>query len=310
MIIREHQLLQSEIATLGELIDQTPVEDVIDRKSLLARKKEVEKALAALKSPYYEPARGQLIFDGKPVIKSHGVYTDFAACALDKYANMISTLGSNQTVDLGLCGPLPNSEEFQLMITGTILGSFGFEIEEVTKQATISPGLSPLKAAMEKANLVMGLPIGSTDDDIAEAIADISTRSIMAIRAFLEVMENHGAVFAVELEDRNKSLKFDEVEQIIQIRERIKPENINEDDIDLLGEFEGTVPARRLFQFLTIKPREIIIGKIGLNIENPSEINRFLGIPMRIKVHTKQVGSSRPRYMLNGYEMINKQLGN
>ena len=41
-ILRERHFLQSEIAALEELIRQTPEEDVIDRKSLEARKKEVE----------------------------------------------------------------------------------------------------------------------------------------------------------------------------------------------------------------------------------------------------------------------------
>lgn len=310
MIIGRRQFLQSEIAALEELIDQTPEEDVIDRKSLDARKTEVEAELSTLNPPYYEPAHGQLLFRGKPVVKSQGVYADFAASALDKYAKMIDTLRANQIADLGPCGPLPNTGEFQLMITGTLPGSFGFEIKEVPKQATISPESSPLKAAMEKANLVMSLPIGSSDDDIAEAISDISTRSIEAIRAFLEVMENNDAIFAIELEDQNRSIRFNEVNQIRQIKERLKPENIIEADRDLLGEFGGTIPARRLFQFLIKEPREIIVGRIGFNIEDPSEINRFIGIQMKIRVHTKQVGTSRPKFVLTSYGMANRQLGN
>jgi hypothetical protein len=303
VILSKRHVLQSELAALNKMISQIPEANVLDRMSLEERKQEIEEALSTLMPPYYEPARGQLIFRGRPTVKSQGVYADFAACALDKYANMIATLGSNQTAELGLCGPLPKSKEFQLMITGTILGSFGFEIEEVPKQATVSSELSPVKAAMDKANLVMELSAGLSDDDIAEVIADISTRSIQAIREFLEVMEKYEATFAIDLGD-NKPVCFDSVEQIKRTRERLEPENIIEDDIDLFGKFEGTIPARRLFQFLREEPREIIIGRTGSEIEDPGDINNYIGKRMRIRIHTKQVGASRPRYMLNRYEEI------
>lgn len=43
--------LQSQLTALYELIRQTPAEDVIDRKSLEARKREVTKELEALRGP-------------------------------------------------------------------------------------------------------------------------------------------------------------------------------------------------------------------------------------------------------------------
>lgn len=301
MIPGKRQFLESEIATLEDLISQTPEEDVIDRKSLEARKRKVEMELSALQVTYYKPAHGQLIFRGKPTVKSQGVYADFAANALDRYAKMIAALGSSRTTELGSRGPIPNSEEFQLMITGVVLGSFGFEIEEVPKQATISSELSPVKAAMEKANLVMGLSAGSSDDDIANAIADMSTRAIEAIRAFLEVMENYDAVFAVEL-DNGKSLRFNNVEEIKGTKERLKPENIRETDITVVGEFRGALPDHRSFEFWIADRNEMIFGKVGPEIRDVDEINRILYKPARIQIHTRQVGNSRPRYTLNTYE--------
>lgn len=303
MILGKRQFLESEIAALKELISQTPEEDVIDRKSLEARKKKVETELSTLQVPYYKAAHGQLIFRGKPTIKSQGVYADFAASALDRYAKMITALGSSRTTELGSRGPIPKSEDFQLMITGTVLGSFGFEIEEAPKQATISSELSPVKAAMEKANLVMGLPAGSSDDDIANAIADMSARAIEAIRAFLEVMTDYEAVFAIELDD-NKSLRFNNVEEIKRTKERLKPENIRETDMAVVGEFRGALPDHRSFEFWIEDRNEMIFGKVGPEIEDVAEINRILYKPARIQIHTRQVGTSRPRYTLNTYEEI------
>jgi hypothetical protein len=118
MILGKRQFLQSEIATLEDLIRQTPEEDVIDRKSLEARKRKVETELSSLQPPYYEPARGRLKFRGKPTVRSQGIYADFAGHALDKYAKMIHALGVDQHLDLGSRGAIPNKEEFRLMVTG------------------------------------------------------------------------------------------------------------------------------------------------------------------------------------------------
>lgn len=302
MIISERRLLESEIATLMELISQTPEDEVIDRKSLEDRKKEVEMALSALNPPYYEPARGRLTFRGKPTVKSYGVYADFAGNALDKYASMVVALGADQSCELGSRGVIPNKEQFQLIVTGTAIGSFGFEIEEAPKETILLPELSPAKAAMEKANLIMELSAGASDEDIAEAIADISTRAVEAVRLFLEVMEKYEAEFAIELED--KALRLNDIELIKQTRERLRPENIREWDAEFQGEFQGTIPARRLFQFLITNPPEIIVGKIGSEIEDPIKINHIIEKPIKIKVHAKQVGTGRPNYRLSSIEEL------
>lgn len=301
MILRQHQFLQSEIAALDELISQTPEEDVIDRKSLEARKKEVVAELSMSTSPYYEPARGLLKFRGKPIVRSRGVYADFAGHALDKYAKMVHALGADQDLELGSRGRIPEKEEFQLMVTGTAIGSFGFEIEEAPKVTGLFPELSPAKAAMEKANIIIELASNSSDDVIAEAIADMSTRAIDAVREFLNVMEDSEAEFSIELDD--KFLPFLSVEQIKRTRERLRPENIHEWDDELAGEFQGAIPDGRTFEFL-IDKGEVIRGKIGPKIEDPIKINYIVEKTTRIKVHAKQVGKSRPRYTLINYEEI------
>jgi len=151
----------------------------------------------------------------------------------------------------------------------------------------------------------MELSAGSSDDDLAEAIADESQLAIDAIRAFLEVMENNEAAFALELDsDTPKPPQFIGVEQTKRTIERLKPENIREGDKELLGKFQGTIPTRRLFEFLIEYPPEIIVGKIGPEVEDPIKINQILEKPAKIQVHTKQVGTSRPTYRLIRVEEV------
>ncbi len=306
MTIGERNFLQAELVALERLISRMPESNVIDRMSLAARKKEVETALSTLKAPYYEPVRSRLIFRGKPTVKSRGIFAEFAASALDKFAIMVAAIGASQTTQLGSRGIIPNREEYQLMITGTTTGSFGFEIEEVPNdKPKLSPESSPVKAAIDKANLILELSAGSSDDDLAEAIADESPRAIDAVRAFLEVMENNEAAFALELDSNPfKPLQFIDVEQTKRTRERLMPENIREGEREISGAFQGILPSRRTFEFLIKEHNEVIVGKVGQEIEDPSKINHIIEKPTKILVHTKQVGTSRPRYILNRYEEV------
>lgn len=87
----------------------------------------------------------------------------------------------------------------------------------------------------------------SNDDDLAEALADESQRAIDAIRAFLEVMESNVAAFALELDcDSLKPPRFIGSEQAKRTLERIKPENIREGDLKLLGDFMVSFPLADL----------------------------------------------------------------
>jgi len=299
--VKESDLLQSELDALDELIRQLPESSIINRMSLEARKKEVMKELS-LQTAYYEPARVQLTFRGKPTIKSWGIYADFAGYALDKYANMVALLGADQSYELGSRGVIPGKDDYQLIVTGTAVGSFGFEIEEAPKDTRLLAEFSPVKIAMEKTNLIMELSARSSDEEIAKAIEGISQRAIEGIRSFLEVMENYEADFAIKLDD--SILRFDDLEQIKNTRERLSTDNIIEGERELLGTFQGVLPFGRKFEFRIKEPEEIIEGKINPDIDDANKIIQLVGIPTKIQVHTKQVGTSRPRYTLNSYEVL------
>jgi hypothetical protein len=302
VIIMERNFLQAELATLEKLISQIPEANVIDRMSLESRKTQVETALSAIKPPYYEPVRARLTFRGKPTVKSQGIFTEFAAIALEKFADMVAAIGASQTTQLGARGIIPNREDYQLMITGTTTGSFGFELEEAPRDKDILfSELSPVKAAIDQVMSIMESSIGS-DDDLADAIADANPRAIEAIRAFLGAMEDNEAVFALELD--GEPFRFVDVEQVKCTKERLSTENIREGDKEILGKFQGILPTIRTFEFLIEENNEVIRGKVGPEIEDASKINRIIEIPTKIRVHTKQVGTGRPRYTLNSYSNL------
>jgi len=304
VIIRERQFLESEISTLEELISQTPEEDVIDRKSLEARKRKVEAELSTLRPPYYESARARLTFRGKPVIRSEGILTKFAVSALNEFQTMVAALGASQDTQLGSRGSVPNQDRYRLMVTGAgPFGSFGFEVEEAPKDNNmLDPELSPVKEAIDKARSILVMASELNESDLTKAIADADPRAIVAVRDFIQLMTDNEATCV--LESDGGFVQLGSVEQIKAIEECLDVENIREMDMDIIGRFEGALPAHRTFEFLIENRNEMIFGKVGPKIENVKEINDILYKPARIRVHTKQVGTSRPRYTLTSYEEI------
>jgi hypothetical protein len=304
VIIRERQFLESEISTLEELISQTPEEDVIDRKSLEARKRKVEAELSTLRPPYYESARARLTFRGKPVIRSDGILTKFAVNALNKFQVVVDAVGASQDTQLGSRGVVPNQDRYRLMVTGAgPFGSFGFEVEEAPKDNNmLDPELSPVKEAIDKAKSIMVSASELKDDDLTKAMLDTDPRAIVAIRDFLRLMNDNEAICI--LESDSGSIQLGNMEQIEAIEECLDLENIRETDIDIIGRFEGALPSHRTFEFFIENRNEMIFGKVGSEIKNVREINDILYKPARIHIHTKQVGTSRPRYTLISYESI------
>ena len=298
---QEYRFLLGERTALEKLLKQLPPSSVIERVSLEARKKEVEETLKANPLPVHEPARAKLTFSGKPIVESYGIFAKFGAEALEAFSDTITAIGSSQRGPLGTRGTLPNREDFDLLITGTALGSFGFELEELPKNPTFFP--SPVETAIEKAKALMEATVGS-DDDLADAASETDPRVITALRSFLKKMADQEAICAFEFKE--KVFRFADVGQVRRSEERLSQENIREDNSEITGVFQGVLPKRRTFEFVAENTEEVIFGKVGSEIDDAGQINHDLKIPVIIKVHKTQVGSGRPRYVLFAYERVSK----
>jgi hypothetical protein len=300
MNLQEFRHLQAEKTTLDKLLSTLPSSSVIERMSLEARKKEVEKKLDSQPEPPIEPVRAKLTFRGKPIIGSHGMFAEFGAAVVNIFAETVATIGASQIEPLGLRGAIPNRENFQLLITGTALGSFGFELEESPKDNMMFlPGMSPIEAAINKLKTIMEATLG-TDDDLIEAISDADPRALEELRTFLKTMADHEAVCTLEFKD--EVFRFSDVGQVRRSEQRLIQDNIHKEDKDIVGEFQGFLPKRRTFEFVISETNEVISGKIDQAIRNAGEINHILEKPSIIKVHTKRIGKSRPRYILFEYK--------
>ena len=299
MNILERKHLLAELDELNRLIDQMPKSDVIDRMSLEARKEEVGAALAAAPVPNREPVRARLTFRGTPIIGSHGMFAEFGAKAINAFADAVAAIGASRTSALGMRGALPNRETYQLLITGTALGSFGFELEEAPKEEGLFPEESPVANAIEQTRSIMEASLG-TDDELTEAIAETDPRAVDALRGFLKTLSDQEAVCALEFKE--EVFRFANIGQVRRSEARLNQDNIHEEDTQLSGQFLGVLPKRRTFEFQVADTQEIITGNVGADIEDAAIINHVLESPLTIQVRTKRAGTGRPKYTLLSYE--------
>lgn len=298
MNIQEYHQLQAEHTALERLLEQLPTSSVIERMGLETRKKEVDDALASQAAPSREPVRAKLTFQGKPIVGTHGMFAAFGAAAVNTFAEAVAAIGASQVRPLGARGALPNCEDYRLLITGTALGSFGFELEEAPKDDMLFPEISLVEPAIEQTKSIMEATMG-TDDELTDAVCEADPRALDTLRAFLKTLADQEAVCTLEFKD--KAFRFADVGEVRRSEGRLSQDNIHEDQQQIEGLFQGVLPKRRTFEFRIESSQEVITGKVGSDIPDASAINHILEQLTTIDVVATRVGSGRPRYVLSRY---------
>lgn len=295
MNVQERRQLIAEKTTLERMLASLPESSVIDRMSLEARKTQVEAEIASAPEPSREPVRARLTFRGKPIIGDQGIFADFGAAAVGAFAKAVAAIGASQTTALGARGVIPNREDYGLLITGVAKGSFGFELEEGTKDELLIPETSLVDHAIEQTKRILEACVGS-DDDLTDAVADADPRAVEALRAFLAFLAEQDAVCALEFKD--EVFRFADVGQVRRSEGRLRKDNIHEEEKRISGQFIGVLPQSRTFEFRIAEGEEIIRGKVGPDIQDAGVINRYLERDLMIDIHTKSVGTGSPKYTL------------
>lgn len=292
----EQRQLLAEQTTLRKLIDEIPADDVLDRASFEARLQSVEQRLAQVQADTRAPVRARLTFRGRPVIGTHGIFAEFGLSATTAFTDAVALVAAGFGRELAGTGPIPDRNQCQLLITGTALGSFGFELEEHRDQPLLLEDESIVAQALAQTQELLAATMGS-DDDLTEAVAGTDPRVVNAIRGFMEKLADNEAVCAMEYRDRR--LAFGDVEQVRRGLERLATENVYTEPKRFRGEFQGVLPKRRTFEFKLSAEDRVIVGKIGSSIANPDMLNRHLYKAIDIEVVATRLGSGRPRYVLN-----------
>lgn len=287
--------LLSERETVRTLLADTPEEDVIDRFSLEGRLASIEAAIAQATIDESEPARARLTFNGRPVVGSHGIFADFGMRAVSSFTEAVASLAASLVAPLAASGPIPNREQYQLLITNTALGSFGFELEEFRGGQLPLEQASQVAQALERTQVLLSSTLGN-DEELADAVSETDPRALEKVRGFLQVLADSDAVCTLQWNER--SVRFSNVNQVRSSLERLSQDNLQEEERTLAGAFLGVLPKSRAFEFRLAGQDEVIRGKVAAAVLGIEEINRHEQQPVTIRVMETRVGNGKPRYLL------------
>ena len=302
--IHEYRFLLSEQGTLEKLISRTSPGNVIGRMSLESRLRQVKAELEAYEgfSPHLVNAR--LTFRGRPVVSNRGIFADFGTEAVNSFAEAVTRIGAGWNSPLPSSGPIPNSAEYKLLITGTATGSFGFQVEDASQQPVLVGESSPVELAIGKFKEILDASI-KTDDELVEAIADTDRRALDAVQGFLKIMADNRATCALEFQ--GSEFRFADTAQVRRSQTRLNNDNILEEDVTLTGQFQGFLPHSRRAEFMIASTDAgflqgavgtVVSGRVAAAVYNTVNINEMLNQDVDITTRVKRVGQGRPRYVI------------
>ena len=231
---------------------------MIERQGLAFRKKQVEEILVSQQDLLREPARVRLTFRGKPVVAAHGLLADFGTAVLKAFTYAVAAVGASQNAPLRSRGAIPGQANYRLMITGTALGSFGFELEAVCPEDLL-PESSPIELAIMRTMSILQATVG-TDEVLVEAVSDTHPRALGALRTFLRRVADQEATCILEFRDH--VLRFANVSQVRRSEARLSTDNISDEEQVMSGRFLGMLPNRRTFEFRDSVIDRVISGRL------------------------------------------------
>ncbi|NKF31800.1 hypothetical protein HER21_35785, partial [Pseudomonas sp. BGM005] len=111
----------------------------------------------------------RLTFRGKPVSGSHGIAAEFAGKAARAFSDAFNAISAGMRENLNYMGPIPEKGKNRLLITGTAVGSFGFEFEVPSASPDAASGKQPHDALYSLQRL-MEVSAEGADEEIAELV--------------------------------------------------------------------------------------------------------------------------------------------
>ncbi len=303
---REYQFLLSDRAELDRLIAMTPESAIIDRMSLESRKQQVVEEIEAFPLPSRWPTEARLVFSGKPIVGRVGIDAAFGIKVLKAFSDAVATVGADQKTRLAERGPIPNREDFRLMITGTTRGSFGFELQEALERGGLASDSSPVEMALEKVRSILKSSIAGDDDSLASATAEVHPRAVDSLRTFVKTMVDNEATCALSF--NGEVFRYSDVAEVRRSYTNLDPKNIREWDEEFVGSFAGYLPNSKRTEFLDHGTRSLISLKVDHRVssDHSVRINDFLNQRVSIRVRARQVGNSSPTRVLVGIKRLLK----
>lgn len=309
MNVHEFRFLLADRSALQELLDATPLENVIDRQSLKGRLRLVEQELESYKGTSHHLVNARLTFGGRPVRDHHSIKADFGLRATKAFADAIDRVGASLHGPVAAKGPVPHRDKHALVITRMVHGSFGFELEAADPHPFLITDVHPVQQAFTKIRSILEASAElETDDELTEAIIETDDRAREAVRAFLQTVADNEAVCAFEVGGRK--VEFRDTEQVRNGQQRLHRNNIQEKEVKLYGRFEGFLPQWMEAEFHLDPNRHaeesetVIRPRVDSSVTKDVNINSILNKPVRIDARSWRVGQGKPRYTVTGCQVV------
>ena len=300
---QEYEWLRSGLGELDSLLAMTPASAVISRMSLESERERIAEKLADFTPPARWPATARLTFNGDPVEGRRGIDAAFAHQALEKYEGAVASAGGSLVGPLQAKGPIPNRENYRLLITNVATGSFGFEIEEANPSD--GPDPSPTERGIEQVHTVLKAAAaygdGDGDADGDDSIATAHPRVLDNLHRFLKITADNRAVCSLAY--NGDRFRFRDTVQVRHSLHILNPDTISVEPQEFPGYFLGYLPEGRRAEFVNDATGERLSAGVARSVRNANEINDVLEQPVTLRVRVRQPAAGKPSYTIIGYDI-------
>ena len=188
---RQRLFLVSQLGHLNRLVESTQSPSA--RLSLLSRLNDVQGELENLE-PEPNVVSAQIIFNGLPVIKEHGIEASFATQATLDYIDTVYLVGLDSEGLLNSTGRIPFSpERYKMLITGVERGSFGFRLENALREPAAGEAI---EKAIQRANEILGATQGE-ERQARQLLTETPPRIIRPMHSFAKRVADADATCSV-----------------------------------------------------------------------------------------------------------------
>ena len=290
----EYMSYAAEINTLKRLLDGLPEERASERYGFEYRLERAQKRIEGVPVPP-RPKKLSVSLTGQPLQADQGINANFVAESVTAFSDTVRLSTSSLSGQLKGTGQIPRSALGQPIITGVILGSFGFEMEMPTPLNDPDSFSYPEEAINIIQNLLRSVSEGS-DDDLSNVVAQLHPRAVNKVAELLDLMRKREAQFTVEYQ--GNTVRFETSADIENAAKRLNPTNVQGDTREVTGTMLGIVPATRAFQ-LDPADGPSIHGHVGREIRNPrATAQQYTQRQVRATIRTVWVGRGAPRHTL------------
>jgi hypothetical protein len=301
MKLDSYNYLKSEEAEVTRIISRIPEERWIEKASFEGRLESIQEELAGME-PTKPKRTATLTFRGDPVRGSEAISADFASKVTGFFNDAVTAIAASLNDRLGYMGRIPGKRDNQLYISGTAIGSFGFEFEIPDAREESDNAEATTQDALNRLMKIFRTGEKGDDEELAQIVDEVHPRAAAKVSELLEFMVSEKAYCALRAGE--EEFRFQSLQNLKKTAANIKSDRIRKGEKEFEGVFSGSLPDSREFEFKPSDGLHSWKGRIGAEIDDAEKLYPYLRRPVKVSLAYTQVGDARPRYTLESLTKI------